>query len=87
MAIAAAVNARKAARCAISLPLSSESSEDAIYGQDLDSIIASWNPAAERLFGYTAEEIIGRSIVGLFPLSRRDELLDIVAKASGGEKW
>src|SRR5580698_4012430 len=62
-----------------------ESSEDAIYGKDLDSMIASWNPAAERLFGYSAEEIIGHSTVGLFPLNRRDELLDILASIRRGE--
>jgi two-component system cell cycle sensor histidine kinase/response regulator CckA len=62
-----------------------ESSEDAIYGKDLDSMIASWNPAAERLFGYSAEEIIGHSTVALFPLNRRDELLDILASIRRGE--
>jgi PAS domain S-box-containing protein len=62
-----------------------ESSEDAIYGKDLDSVIASWNPASERLFGYSAEEIIGRSTVALFPLDRRDELLDILASIRRGE--
>jgi len=62
-----------------------ESSDDAIYGKSLDSMIASWNPAAERLFGYSAEEIVGHSIVSLFPLNRRDELLDILASIRRGE--
>jgi PAS domain S-box-containing protein len=62
-----------------------ESSEDAIYGKNLDSLIVSWNPAAERLFGYSAEEIMGHSIVSLFPLVRRDELLDILASIRRGE--
>jgi len=62
-----------------------ESSEDAIYGKSLDSLIVSWNPAAELLFGYRAEEIVGRSIVVLFPLSHRDELLDILACIRRGE--
>ncbi len=62
-----------------------ESSEDAIYGKNLDSMIVSWNAAAERIFGYRAEEIIGRSIAILFPLDRRDELLDIMAGIRRGE--
>lgn len=62
-----------------------QSSEDAIYGKNLDSVIVSWNSAAERIFGYRAEEIIGRSIAILFPLDRRDELLDIMASIRRGE--
>jgi PAS domain S-box-containing protein len=62
-----------------------ESTEDAIYGNNLDSIIVSWNPAAERIYGYRAEEIIGRSIALLFPLDRRDELLDMMARIRRGE--
>jgi sigma-B regulation protein RsbU (phosphoserine phosphatase) len=62
-----------------------ESSEDAIYGKDLNSVVTSWNPAAERMFGYRAEEILGRSTVDLFPLRRRDELLDIIASIRRGD--
>lgn len=62
-----------------------ESSEDAIYGKSLDSIIVSWNPAAERLFGYSAEEIIGRSVITLFPEQRQDEMLDILTGVRRGD--
>jgi two-component system, cell cycle sensor histidine kinase and response regulator CckA len=62
-----------------------ESSEDAIFGMNLDSIIVSWNPAAERLFGHAAEEIIGRSMVTLFPEDHRDEMLDILASIRRGD--
>jgi len=62
-----------------------QSSEDAIYSKTLDSHILTWNPAAERLFGYKAHEMIGRSIVKLFPLNRRDEMLDSLASVRRGE--
>ena len=42
-------------------------SDDAIIGKTLDAIITSWNKGAERIFGYTAEEIIGKSKTTLFP--------------------
>jgi PAS domain S-box-containing protein len=57
-----------------------ESSEDAIYGQDLNGVIISWNNAAERIFGYTAGEIIGHSVSILYPVDRRDELVDIIER-------
>jgi sigma-B regulation protein RsbU (phosphoserine phosphatase) len=62
-----------------------ESSEDAIYSKNLDSVIISWNRAAERIFGYRADEIIGHSMVKLFPRDHRDELLDIMAAVRRSE--
>ena len=44
-----------------------ESSDDAIIGKDMHSIVTSWNRGAEKIFGYTAEEMIGHSIRILFP--------------------
>jgi len=63
-----------------------ESTEDAIYGKDLDGVIISWNKAAERIFGYTAEEIIGHSVSILYPIDRRDELVDIMERIKHGQR-
>lgn len=62
-----------------------ESSADAIYGKNLDSLIVSWNPAAERLFGYSAEEIIGRSIAVLLPPNRSGEMRETFDRVRRGE--
>jgi PAS domain S-box-containing protein len=56
-----------------------ESSDDAIVSKNLESIILSWNKGAERLFGYTAREAIGQSIMMLIPPERRDEEREILA--------
>jgi two-component system, cell cycle sensor histidine kinase and response regulator CckA len=61
------------------------STEDAIYSVNLDGAIISWNFAAEKIYGYRADEIIGRSIAILFPSSRRDELLESMAQIRRGE--
>ncbi|MEX2743749.1 PAS domain S-box protein [Rhizobium mongolense] len=63
-----------------------ESSDDAILAKDLNGTITDWNRGAERLFGYTAEEAIGRSVTMLIPLDRADEEPNILARLRRGEK-
>ena len=63
-----------------------ESSDDAIIGKDLDGRILTWNRGAERLYGYTAEEVTGRSIALLFPEDRLDELDEILARSRSGQR-
>lgn len=53
-------------------------SDDAIIGQDLGGVITSWNPGAERLYGYSANEMVGCSVALLAPDNRRDELQTIL---------
>src|SRR5439155_14188428 len=60
-------------------------SEEAIVGKDLDGIITSWNPAAERLFGFTAQEAIGRSIRMIVPADRQSEEDDVLSRLWRGE--
>jgi two-component system CheB/CheR fusion protein len=63
-----------------------ESSGDAIISKDLDEMITSWNREAERLFGYSADEIIGKPITILVPPDRRDEELGIIERIRRGER-
>lgn len=63
-----------------------ESSFDAIISKDLNGIIKTWNRAAERLFGYTAEEVLGRSILIIIPPSRHDEEIHIIERIRAGHK-
>jgi PAS domain S-box-containing protein len=63
-----------------------ESSDDAIISKTLDSIITTWNKGAEMIFGYTAEEAIGRHISLLLPKDRLDEEDRIIASIKRGEK-
>ncbi len=63
-----------------------ESSNDAILGKSLDGIIQSWNAAAERTFGYSAEQAIGRSIALIIPLDRLEEEQRIIAEVRAGRR-
>lgn len=63
-----------------------ESSDDAIISKDLSGTIRSWNKGAERIFGYTAEEMIGRSITLLIPTDRLNEEPSIVNRIRNGER-
>ena len=63
-----------------------ELSEDAILSKDLDGVILSWNRGAERLFGFTAEEAVGRPVTIIIPLDRRDEEPTILDKIHRGER-
>ncbi len=63
-----------------------ESSEDAIISKNLESIVQTWNGGAERLFGYTAAEMIGNSITTLIPEDLLSEEDDILSKLRRGER-
>jgi PAS domain S-box-containing protein len=63
-----------------------ESSDDAIVSKDLNGVINSWNAGARRLFGYTAEEVIGEPIYMLIPPERRDEEPGILERIRRGER-
>ena len=60
-------------------------SDDAIIGKSLDGIIVNWNKGAERLYGYSAAEVIGKPISILLPPGRSDELPEIIPKLQRGE--
>ena len=62
-----------------------ESSDDAILSVDLDGNIATWNKGANQLYGYAAEEIIGKSVTVLIPADRLDEEPAILRRVAGGE--
>jgi len=62
-----------------------ESSHDAIISKDLDGIITTWNRGAERLFGYSAEEAVGKPVTILIPPDRLDEEPSILARIRKGE--
>jgi PAS domain S-box-containing protein len=62
-----------------------QSTDDAIIGRTLGGVITSWNPAAEAMFGYSSQEIIGQPINRLAPLDRRDEDEPFAVKIRAGQ--
>jgi PAS domain S-box-containing protein len=68
------------------LALIVDSSTDAIIGKDLHGIITSWNKGAERIYGYTAEEVVGQPITILAPSHRHDEVAGILASVRDGKE-
>lgn len=77
---------RKAAEIRERLAAIVDSSDDAIISKDLNGIIASWNPAAERLYGYSAEEAIGQSKSLVIPRDQPEELSMILRRIRNGER-
>ena len=60
-------------------------SRDAVYSKDLQGVVTTWNPAAERLYGYSAEEAVGRHVSFLMPDELKHEAVDIIARVRQGE--
>jgi two-component system CheB/CheR fusion protein len=63
-----------------------QGSDDAIFSKTLDAVIMSWNPGAERLYGYTAAEAIGQPVSILLPEDRPEEIKSIMARIRQGER-
>ena len=62
-----------------------ESSDDAMIGATLEGVVTSWNPAAERMYGYSPEEIVGKYAGLLVPDDRADEIQDYLTALRGGQ--
>ena len=75
-----------AERAALLLSSIVDSSDDAIISKDLNGVITSWNKSAERLFGYLADEVIGKPVVILIPPDRLDEEPNILMRLRRGER-
>jgi PAS domain S-box-containing protein len=63
-----------------------ESSDDAIIGKDLNGIVISWNPAAERMYGYSSNEMVGQSITTVIPPELQDEERKILETVGRGDR-
>jgi PAS domain S-box-containing protein len=76
---------RKAVEVAARMASIIEDSEDAIISSTLDGVITSWNPAAEKLYGYTGEKVIGKPIPPVTPEDRAQEIQTLVGRVRSGE--
>jgi PAS domain S-box-containing protein len=77
--------ARRAMEARMHLAAIVESSDDAIIGESLEGLIVSWNRGAERLYGYSRDEIVGRPLSILVPPEQTDELPSIMRQVAGGQ--
>ena len=75
---------KKAEETAQKLAAIVEFSQDAIIGEDIDGVITSWNGAAERMYGYTASEVVGRHLSLLLPSERQAEMRAILERVKNG---
>lgn len=83
---AAEIERAEAARLRFHLAAIVESSDDAIISKNLDGIVTSWNPAAKRMYGYDASEMVGQLIFRIIPEDRLEEEHQILAKLRLGER-
>ncbi|HXB22593.1 MAG TPA: PAS domain S-box protein [Candidatus Solibacter sp.] len=77
---------KKAEEASLQLAAIVQSADDAIVSKDLNGVVTSWNRAAERIFGYRAEEIVGRSILLIIPPELQHQEPSILAKIRAGER-
>src|SRR5205823_8348305 len=77
---------RRAVEARLHLAAIVESSDDAIISKNLDGLIVSWNNGAERLYGYTADEILGKPLSILVPPDHPDELPELMERLKRGER-
>ena len=83
---AVAAGEGEAARASAQLAAIVRSSEDAILSKDRNAIIQTWNEGAERLYGYSAQEAVGRPVAMIIPPERQGEELEIVRRILAGER-
>lgn len=77
---------RRAEEARLHLAAIVSSSDDAILSKDLDGIVTSWNAAAERMYGHSAQEIVGQPVTLLFPPDHHNEFRDIMERIRRGER-